>query len=356
MIRRINLEVDLETNQVIERSRRPVFVVGCHRSGTNLLYDTLLSSGGFAVYRGYLPIYKMLIPRFGQLNKIENRKRIIEVWLRSKGFRRSGLDARQLTGKLLENCKTGGDFIRITMDEIARNQNAVRWAVYDPDNVLHMARIRADIPEALFIHIIRDGRDIALSLKKMGGFQPLPWDRGESRSLLATASYWEWMVRRGRSYGSRIPGEYMEIHYEELVGEPRATMKKLGQFLDHDLDYERIQSTGLGRLSESNSSFRGEVAQATQMNPVYRWKNKLLREEIAALEALAGTCLEELGYKLITPQKERRPALRERWMRAVYPSFLSAKLWLKIQTPAGRLASLSELELMDPVPQTGSAR
>jgi hypothetical protein len=63
-----------------------------------------------------------------------------------------------------------------------------------------------------------------------------------------------------------------------------------------------------------------------------------------------------LGYELITPQKERRPALRERWMRAVYPSFLSAKLWLKIQTPAGRLASLSELELMDPVPQTGSAR
>ena len=48
-----------------ERKRRPVFVMGCHRSGTNLLYDTLLSAGGFAIYRGSLPLYELLIPRFG---------------------------------------------------------------------------------------------------------------------------------------------------------------------------------------------------------------------------------------------------------------------------------------------------
>ena len=170
--------------------------MGCHRSGTNLLYDNLLSAGGFAVYRGYVPIYKMLIPRFGSIENPGNRRKILEAWLRSKGFRRSGLDAAQLTAKVMGECRSGGDFLRITMGEIARQQNAARWAVYDPDNVLYVPRIKADIPQALFIHILRDGRDIALSLKKMGGFQPLPWDRG-SRSLLATAMYWEWMVHQG---------------------------------------------------------------------------------------------------------------------------------------------------------------
>jgi Sulfotransferase family len=333
-----------EMSRINERKRRPVFVVGCHRSGTNLLYDMLLSAGGFAIYRGYLPIYKMLIPRFGPLDRSESRKKIVEIWLRSKGFRRSGLDVGQLTAKLLGECKNGGDFIRIIMDEIARNQNSVRWAVYDPDNVLHIARIKADIPEALFVHIVRDGRDIALSLRKMGGFTPFPWRRS-SPGLRETALYWEWMVRKGRHYGNQIPADYLEIRYEDLVGDPRRTLAALGQFLDHDLDYDRIQSMGLGRLRESNSSFRQEKEQCP---PVNRWKQKLSRTEVAGIEAVVGECLQESGYPLMTSGEERRTGVRETWLRAVYPRFLDAKLWLKLNTPLGMLTNLSPLELSGP--------
>src|ERR1700694_4832884 len=80
-----------------ERKRRPVFVMGCHRSGTNLLYDTLLSAGGFAVYRGYLPIYEILAPRFGSLKNPRNRQKIVDTWMKSKGFRRAGVDAGELS-------------------------------------------------------------------------------------------------------------------------------------------------------------------------------------------------------------------------------------------------------------------
>jgi Sulfotransferase family len=336
----------LQNNRVEERKNSPVFVVGCHRSGTNLLYDTLLSAGGFAIYRGYLPIYKMLIPRFGNLDNPENRKKIIATWLRSKGFRRAGLDARQLTAKLQAECSNGGDFIRIVMDEIARNQNVVRWAVYDPDNVLHVQRIKADIPGALFVHIIRDGRDIALSLRKMQGFTPFPWNR-KSRGLRETALYWEWMVRKGRYYGRRIPGDYIEIRYEDLVCEPRRTLAALGQFLDHELDYDRIQNTRLGRLVESNSSFRQEEGEALR-NPVYRWKQRLAHHEVVAIEAVVGKCLQEVGYPLTTSERERKCGLREEWLRAFYPNFLDTKLWFKIRTPAGKLTNLSTLELLDP--------
>jgi hypothetical protein len=142
----------------IERKRRPVFVMGCHRSGTNLLYDTLLSAGGFAVYRGYLPIYETLVPRFGSLENPRNRQKIIDTWMKSKGFRRAGVDAGPLSSELLAECRNGGDFIRIVMDKIAQSQGVQRWVVYDPDSVLHVARIRKDIPDPLFVHIIRDGR------------------------------------------------------------------------------------------------------------------------------------------------------------------------------------------------------
>ena len=347
----LNRGTDSATTKQMDRGRRPVFVMGCHRSGTNLLYDMLLSAGGFAIYRGHLDIYKLFIPKFGSLNKRSNRERVVETWLHSKGYRRSGLKAKEIRAKLLDNCRTGGDFIRIVMNEIAQNQNAHRWAIYDPDSVLYVPQVKADIPEALFIHIVRDGRDIALSLKKMEGFKPLPWNIGSTRDLLPTAAYWKWMVRSGQNHGRKIPADYIEVRYEDLVLEPRETLAALSRFLDYELDYDRIHEAGLGRLRETNSSFREETA-STQVNPVQRWKERLPKEQVAALEALVGDCLEENGYSLTTAPEERRRGLREKWIRNFYPALLESKLWLKTRTPMGRLANMSVLELSDVVPET----
>jgi hypothetical protein len=255
--------------------------------------------------------------------------------------------ANQLTSRILNDCRNGGDFIRLVLDAVAQSQGVHRWALYDPDNVLHIERLKASIPNALFLHIIRDGRDIALSLKKMGGFSPLPWDRTEAKSLVATALYWEWMVGSGREHGRRFPADYIEIHYEDLITEPRETLQRLGSFLDHDLDYDRIKSAGLGRLSETNSSFREEATETEKINPVGRWKERLSRTDVAAIEAAVGECLEETGYALSLPEAERTPGMLERANRALYRNFLNTKMWLKLNTPAGRMANLSVLQLQD---------
>src|ERR1700756_2063708 len=118
------------------RSRAPVFVMGCPRSGTNLLYDTLLSAGGFAVYRGKIPVHQLLVQRAGRLDRLENRRKLMSIWLRSKGFRKSELDGADLTAQVLENCRTGGDFLCIVMNAIASKQNVARGAVYSPGSVL----------------------------------------------------------------------------------------------------------------------------------------------------------------------------------------------------------------------------
>jgi len=330
--------------------------MGCHRSGTNLLYDMLLSSGGFAIYRGLLPIYEVLIPRFGSLASRANRERLLESWLRSKGFRRTGLAADSLSARILNECRNSGDFIRVVMDSVATSQQAQRWAAYDPDNVQHIERLKRDIPNALFVHIIRDGRDIALSLRKMGGFTPLPWDRGPTDSLVATSLYWEWMVHQGRAHGRKFPADYIEVRYEDLIANPHQALGKLGDFIDHDLDYDRIQSAGLGRLSETNSSFREEGVKE-RINPLGRWRERLAHDEVAAIEATVGDCLDENGYELSLPAAERRRSLRRSWMRGMYPAYLGGKGWLKLHTPAGRLASMSALELEDePVAVAASVR
>jgi Sulfotransferase family len=344
---------ELEKAPRTGRKNSPVFVVGCHRSGTNLLYDMLLSAGGFAIYRGILPVYENLIPHFGSFDDPRCRERAIEAFLESKSFQRSGLEVEPLKTNLCKDGRSGGDFIRIIMQAIARAQAVPRWAVYNPDNLPRMTRIKREIPDALFVHIVRDGRDIALSLNRMRGFLPLPWDRS-ARSLPATALYWEWMVRQGRRFGMMLADDYTEVRYEELVTEPESTLARLGRFLDHDLSYERVRRAGLGRLSESNSSFCEDSRQG-QLNPVNRWRERLSREEVAGLEAIVGDCLSEFGYPVSLPEKERHAGMRERWMRLVYGHYLDAKLWLKTNTFAGRLVRLSVLESPDSVSEANSA-
>jgi hypothetical protein len=323
------------------RKYSAVFVIGCHRSGTNLMYDTLLSAGGFAIYRASSPVYSTLIPLAGNLERAKNREKLMQLWLRSKQFRRSGLGRDEVRGKVQDECRNGGDFLRIVLGEVARQGSAGRWAVYDPDNILHIPTIKREVPDALFVHIVRDGRDIALSLTKMGGLRPLWWDR--PRSLFAAGLNWQWTVRKGRQYGKAFPDDYTEVHYEDLVNDPKQTLGQLSTFLDHDLDYGRILRTGLGRVSDPNSSW-GEETPA-EFHPVNRWKEKLSPPEIAALEMMIGDCLEEFGYSL-TPN-DRRFSLGPRLnlMRILYPRYFEAKLSLKSHTPLGRFASTNPLEL-----------
>src|SRR5215469_18344890 len=208
--------VRLGSASMTARNRAPVFVLGCPRSGTTVLYHMLLSAGGFAVYRSESNVFNLLVPRFGDLRARKNREELMDHWLRSKLFRVSGLDAQQIRRKILEDCAGGGDFLRIVMDEITAQQGARLWAGCTPDHLLYMREIKREIPDALFVHIIRDGRDVALSYAKQGWAYPFPWDNGQQ--LAVAGLYWEWIVRRGRAQGRELGSDYYELHFEELVG------------------------------------------------------------------------------------------------------------------------------------------
>ena len=323
------------------RKYSPVFVIGCHRSGTALLYDTLLSAGGFAIYHASFPVYSTLLPISGDLSVARNRERLMEVWLRSMQFRRSGLPG-EFRSKIQEECRNGGDFLRIVLGEVARRENAGRWAVYDPDNILHIPTVKREVPEALFVHIVRDGRDAALSLRKVGAIRPLWWDR--QRWLLAAGLNWQWTVRKGRQYAQMFPSDYIEVHYEDLVTQPEKALSTLAEFLDHDLDYSRIQNSAVGRVNSPNTSWK-EEAQLGSFSPINRWRTKLSQPEIAALELLIGDCLEQFGYSLATKDRRSHADPRLSLMRVLYPRYFDAKLSLKSNTFLGRFASTNPLQL-----------
>jgi hypothetical protein len=306
------------------RRNAPVFVVGSPRSGTTLLYDTLLSSGGFALYLGESNIFNFLAPRFGDLSVPRNRQKMLDVWLNSRLYRVSGLDRNKIEHEVNHLCRNAGDFLRIIMDEIALQQGAHRWASNAPEEILHLRHIKETIPEALIVHMIRDGRDVSVSLSNKQYIRPFPWKDRETPE--GAALYWEWMVRRGKAAASWLGSDYIEVRFEELVREPRSVFRRLSDFLDHDLNYERIHQHPVGTVAQPNSSF----GSANNFNPLARWKKQLSQGQLVRIEALVGDTLAALGYELATPQRVSHKKLSLAWDRLVYRQFFEAKLqWKK---------------------------
>jgi Sulfotransferase family len=329
--------IDRARSATTARSKAPVFVLGCGRSGTTLLYHMLLSAGGFAVYRAESNAINLLEPRFGNLSLKRNKERLMDAWLASKLFERSGLDAATIRAKVIAECRNGGDFLRIVMEEIARTQRMERWAECTPEHLLHLPRIKETIPEALIVHIIRDGRDVALSNAKVGYVRRGWWDR--MPNVLACGLYWEWIVRKGRADGSKLGSDYMEVRFEDLLLNPCTVLAKVSAFIEQELDYDRIRAVGIGSVSKPNTSFREEGER--EFNPVGRWKKGFTPDLLATFEGLVGGLLQEVGYKLATPDaaKLNRSELR----RAIYRGYFDSKLWLKAKTPLGQLLVTKDL-------------
>ncbi|MFY9560070.1 MAG: sulfotransferase [Terriglobales bacterium] len=323
------------------RDKAPVFVVGSARSGNTMLYHMLLSSGHFPIYRTEPLVFDLLIPRFGDFRSAAARRELMGHWLRSRQSRRSGLDARQITERVLTSVSTGGEFLRAVMEEMARAGGYQRWAVWGPDNLLYIPTIKRQIPDALFIHVVRDGRDVALALDRKEFIRPFPWDR--DYRLLASALHWMWKVRTGRAYGQSIGADYLEVRFEDLVLNPPETLARIGAFIGQPLDYEKIRCAEIGAVRRPNTSFTEEL-ESKGFSPVERWKRQLSRDQVARLEDLIGELLVELGYPLSSPERKRL-GLRLRTMQALYPAFYDLKEWLKTATPLGRFVNMNRLHL-----------
>ncbi|HVP54247.1 MAG TPA: sulfotransferase [Candidatus Eisenbacteria bacterium] len=320
------------------RSKAPVFVLGCGRSGTTLLYHMLLSAGNFAVYRTESNAINLLEPRFGDLRVRRNKERLMQAWLASKLYERSGLDAQSITAKVVAECRNGGDFLRIIMTEMARQQNVERWADCTPEHLLYLPRIKETIPDALIIHIIRDGRDVALSTAKLGYVRRMWWDH--TPNVMVAGLYWEWMVRKGREDGRKLGQDYIEVRFEQLISDPRSTLATLSRFVEQELDYDQILKVGIGSVSEPNTSFKGT---SRKFDPLRRWKSGYTPEHLAMFEAMMGTTLQELGYELGTMDRSLLDRADMRRMRAIYRGFFGSKLWLKAKTPLGKFMVTRDL-------------
>jgi hypothetical protein len=169
----------------------------------------------------------------------------------------------------------------------------------------------------------------------------LPWDKNER--LAVAGLYWEWVVRKGREYGRILGPNYCEVHFEDLIAKPREVLGRLSEFVGQELDYDRIQQTAIGSVSEPNSSFLGDSGKQG-FQPVGRWKSKMTAEEVQRFEELVGDFLQTLGYP-VSDGFSKTSSLRALRLRGTYLPMFTAKQWLKSNTPLGRRVNIGPMEI-----------
>ena len=107
---------------------------------------------------------------------------------------------------------------------------------------MHMRMLAEQFPEARFIHLVRDGRDVMLSLRDQP-FAP--------SSFTGVAEYWAGRVERARQAGERLgPGRYRELRYEDLVADPERELGRLCEFVELEYRPEMLH-TATPRASRS---------------------------------------------------------------------------------------------------------
>jgi len=157
--------------------------------------------------------------------------------------------------------------------------------------VLEIDRLHSVFPNAQFIHIIRDGRDVSLSLLKK---------RWQGTTTANTAQYWSKYVSRGVELGRKLPSHiYMEIHYEDLVLNTEDSLKKICRFLNLDFDSKML--TFHENAEQNIVAWEVQHHKKTMRPPmesdVYRWKRESNLLQLIVFEAVAGKTLELVGYE-----------------------------------------------------------
>jgi hypothetical protein len=284
----------------------PVFVVGCGRSGTTMLRMMLDSHPDLAIpgESHFLPSLARRRPGYLTGETVDAAALADEI-VGIPHWKRWGT-GEDLVHRRVAALKepSFADVIEAVYMAYADARSKQRWGDKTPIYVRSIELLAELFPTARFVHVVRDGRDVALS------YLSVPWG---PRSLRQAAYKWRRDAGDGKKAERLLGPRYAEVRYDDLVGDTQSVLRRLCGFLElpydlrmleyHKTAHERIQS------EPENTSFHGSVTKPPTSG-LRNWRDAMPPRDIKTFEAIAGDLLEEFGFERLfpAPPSSRRAA------------------------------------------------
>jgi hypothetical protein len=279
------------------------FIVGVGRSGTTLLRLMLDAHPEMAIPAET----HFLTDLAGRDAKDFTREEFLHVVTGAQTWPNMAMEPAELAGAL-DGIKpfSVAEGLRLFYRLYARRFGKERWGDKTPTYRACMPGIQELMPEASFIHIIRDGRDVALSYRGL-------WF-GPGDDLETQAKFWVEQIGMARRDSAQLR-RYMEVKYEELVMEPGTTLGKICEWLQLEfhpsmLDYHKSAPARMAEYvrsvvpanqpavsAERYASIHERTGQPPDRGRIDRWRTEMPEEQLRRFEAMAGALLTELGYE-----------------------------------------------------------
>ena len=282
------------------------FVVASPRSGTTLLRMMLDAHPQMAV-----PFETHFVPELIATVKAGGgADDALEVLHSHRRWGDFHLDRDALAERLRSHDPlTPGDAVRSFYTLYAETQGKPRWGDKTPEYVEFMRPIGDAVGEARFIHVIRDGRDVALSR--------IRWRQersGKTPPIRRLARRWKEAITIARKQARKVE-HYLEVRYEDLVAEPEPTLRRACEFIELEFDPAMLSyhENAAERMREIDRTLPGtadrveldasqrlakhEMAtKPPERERIFAWRRDMSEGDRAEFEAVAGNLLKELDY------------------------------------------------------------
>lgn len=273
----------------------PFFIVGVGRSGTTLIRLMINNHPNIAIpYEShFITKYYEKLNSYGDLSDKNNLRKIV-----------SDILAEEILTKWdhtfkLENIVDGvkestikGVFDSLYKD-YAKSKGKIRWG--DKSDYLdRMYLINKIFPEAQFIHIVRDGRDVAGSVLKLN------WGPND---IIAAAEWWNSYVNLARCMGAIIGDDrYMEVRYEDLVQDSENELKRICSFLGEEFSAEMLNyhKSSKSSIPSELNCLHYNTDKPPTASRTYAWKREMSPTDIFLFDSYAKNMLKALGYEVPT--------------------------------------------------------
>lgn len=259
-----------------------LFVMGAPRSGTSWLHNMIAEHPSVFSMPGEMTFFSRCAAPADKAWAEEKQNMAENQWW-----------SRGLPNKIAETDYTEvvARFVHNFYHKLERNDGCTHYVEKAPENVFAVHTIKKYAPNSRFIHIVRDGRNVAISM--MSALERLGF--GASNTLEASHE-WKKFVLLGRE-ARKYQGDYYEVKYESMLADCTAELKRIYDFCQLDYTDDLVNDIVAGHdFSNKTDGLETPGVTRVEGNIHEGWREKMSPMDRYLFDIVAGDLLVDLGY------------------------------------------------------------
>lgn len=256
-------------------TQKPVFILGAPRSGTTFLASLLQRTHYGAPFEThFITKYYKKLGQYGDIHQLSNFNRLLNDILSERAVMQWKLDLK--ADEFFKELGEGFSYADLADQLCLKAANKIGlkgWGDKTPNYLGDVDILSELFPDSKYLYIVRDGRDVALSL--------LEKDWGPN-NVYYCAQYWELLNKKSAHIEKlKSNGQLYQLKYEDLLDNVEAHVKEIYHFLD--LKYEKDDVIDLlSTVKKGNYN---------------KWKDKMSVRQKTTFDRVAANTLRHFGYE-----------------------------------------------------------